>query len=491
MNKTVIITLGMAACLAQGHAQNNRNSTARQALDDFRREVRGELNDFRRQAMEQFIDFVKNPWQEFEQTAPTPAPHDEPVPPVTIPEEDRDKPVEDNPVIIEEVITPPQPEPQPQPVAPIEEVPVREEKKVTFTFFGTEGSVRCDATRCPRITGAGRSDIAHGLELLSDSQFDNLILDCLQLRRDLQLSDWAYLNMLRSLSTTIAGTGTNSSVLLMAYLYMQSGYKMRLATHSNHLLMLYNSRHRIYDKVVYEIDGELYYCLDSLPARLNICQAAYPGEKGLSLLVNSCQRLQNRMSQPRTITSRNYADFSLTTSVNLNLIDFYNTYPTSMLGDDFMTRWAMYANTPLDSTVAIQVKTDLEGKLSGMGQKEAVQRLLNLLQTGLQYEYDNTVWGQDRAFFPEETLYYPYADCEDRAILLSRMVRDLMGLRCILVYYPGHLAMAIAFTEDVQGDYIMTGQQRYVVCDPTFIGAPVGVTMPGMDNMAAKVIMLE
>lgn len=113
------------------------------------------------------------------------------------------------------------------------------------------------------------------------------------------------------------------------------------------------------------------------------------------------------------------------------------------------------------------------------------------MQTAFVYEYDDKVWGGDRAFFPEETLYYPYCDCEDRSILFTRLVRDLLGLKCILVYYPGHLAAAVCFTDSVSGDYIMLDGDRFTICDPTYIGAPVGLTMPDMDNQRAKVILLS
>ena len=98
--------------------------------------------------------------------------------------------------------------------------------------------------------------------------------------------------------------------------------------------------------------------------------------------------------------------------------------------------------------------------------------------------------GHDRAFFAEETLYYPYCDCEDRAILFTRLVRDLLGLKCILVYYPGHLASAVCLKQQVNGDYILLDGDVYTICDPTYIGAPVGITMPEMDNRSAKVIKL-
>lgn len=119
------------------------------------------------------------------------------------------------------------------------------------------------------------------------------------------------------------------------------------------------------------------------------------------------------------------------------------------------------------------------------------ERLLNFVQTAFVYEYDDKVWGGDRAFFAEEMLYNPYCDCEDRSVLFSRLVRDLLGLDVILVYYPGHLATAVCFAEDVSGDYIMLSGRRFVVCDPTYIGAGVGRTMPDMNNRSANVILLD
>ncbi len=404
----------------------------------------------------------------------------------------QEKPVKAHPVVIDEVVQPTPPEPQPQPVEPIEEVPVEEEQTIDFTFFGTHAHVRCNANLCPKLPVARDTEVADALTVLSSDRFDNLIVDCLKLRDDLHLSDWAYLLMLRAMAEAVAGEGTNGSVLLMAYVYMQSGYKMRLASDGQKLFMLYASKHTIYEQGAFEVDGDLYYGIDGLPEKMYICQASFPREKGLSLYVNSNQQLECRPSEERTITSKAFPDVQLNTSVNLNLIDFYNTYPTSNVGGNLMTRWAMYANTPLDSLVETKIKAELGPKLKGLSEKDAVERLLNLVQTGLEYEYDTKVWGHDRAFFAEESVYYPYADCEDRSIFLSRLVRDLLGLKCVLIYYPRHLAMAVHFTERVNGDVIYLDNVDYVVCDPTFIsGAPVGRTMPDVDNSTAKAILLK
>jgi hypothetical protein len=61
----------------------------------------------------------------------------------------------------------------------------------------------------------------------------------------------------------------------------------------------------------------------------------------------------------------------------------------------------------------------------------------------------------------------------------------------VLVYYPGHLATAVAFPTIEKGDCIILNGKRFTICDPTYIGAPVGATMPKMNNQSAQVILLE
>ena len=69
-------------------------------------------------------------------------------------------------------------------------------------------------------------------------------------------------------------------------------------------------------------------------------------------------------------------------------------------------------------------------------------------------------------------------------------MRDLLGLDVILVYYPGHLAAAVAFPSDVAGEYIDYIGRRFTITDPTYIGAPVGLSMPDLDNDSVIVVEL-
>lgn len=459
----------------------------------FRDAKNREFEDFRAKVNKEYADLVKKTWEEFNAFQGIPKPKEEPpVPPVIFPEEDKDKPVKDTPKPFEEVIPVVEPEPQPEPVAPIEEVPKPQvEMYYPFNFYGTELKVRLEDKHRFTLSGCSEKAVATAWNTLSGSDYNNALHDCLAIRSANKLCDWAYLQMLNTLSASFFKGRKNEAALFAAFLYCQSGYKMRLASDGNRLFLLYASKHMIYDANYWDIDGTHFYAWDCDADQLAICQVGFPKEKPLSLQVSTEQLLAFQSSAQRSLQSERYQDVKAVVHTNKNLIKFFDTYPTSMINNDFGTRWAMYANTPLSQQARNTLYPALRGAIKGKSQLDAVNRLLNFVQTAFVYEYDDKVWGYDRAFFADETLYYPYCDCEDRSILFSRLVRDLLGLKVVLLYYPGHLATAVLFTDNVTGDYIAMGGKRYVVCDPTYIGAPVGATMTGMDNAKAKVILLE
>lgn len=106
---------------------------------------------------------------------------------------------------------------------------------------------------------------------------NNAIRDCLETRIRYKLCDWAYLSFLDELCRRFC-PDVNGATLLTAFLYCQSGYQMRLANADNKLIMLFGSRHQIYDKEYYTIDGTNFYPLGSLPGSVSICNAVYEGE---------------------------------------------------------------------------------------------------------------------------------------------------------------------------------------------------------------------
>ena len=456
--------------------------------EKFSKHAKAEYEDYRAQCNAEYVKFLERAWKEYKVLPSIPRPKDEVVPPTIMPRQDKNK-KQAKEILIENVVSPILSLPQPKPISPIYENDKVEEKNFSFSYMGTTCEVRLPKDLNIRMSGCESCMIATIWKQLATNAMDNTIRDFLALRLKMQLCDWAYLNLIDTFAKAFCGHG-NEAVIMAAFIYSQSGYKMRLGRDCEKLYLLYGSKHGIYEKGYIVIEGINYYPLDDKVERMEISDFSFPQEQSMSLYIENAQKFTIRPSAKRKLASEQYHDVTIDSQVNLNLIQFYNTYPSSEVNGNFMTRWKMYADTPMDESVSQMLYPDIKNKIEGLSDVQAVNQILNWVQTAFQYEYDDKVWGHDRAFFAEETLYYPYCDCEDRAILFTRLVRDLLGLKCILVYYPGHLASAVCLKQQVNGDYISLDGDVYTICDPTYIGAPVGITMPEMDNRSATVIKL-
>lgn len=463
---------------------------------NYKRQQQSDYENFRQKANADYAEFLKKHWeglQAFKGIKPPEPPA--PVPPVVIPEEDREKERKDDPKPYEEVVVvePPKPQPTPvEPVAPPEPVKPKQET-ISTNFFGTR--IECLVEKKPQFTlgSLDEESISKAWGRLSDGHCDALLSQCMKLRGRYRLSDWGYIQLLDSISS-VCCKRPNEATFLMCWLYCQSGYKMRLARDNNRLYMLFASENLIYNISYFEINNELFYCYKGgeVGSSLYVCDVAFPKERTMTLKMTSEPQLKVRTSNKRTLKSKQYPALTLTTTVNQNLIDFYSNYPTGSINEDFGTRWAMYANTPLSEEARKAIYPRLKKLMEGKSKLKATEELLNFVQTAFVYEYDDKVWGCDRAFFAEETLFYPYADCEDRSILFSRLVRDLLGLKVVLIYYPGHLATAVHFVgEQPNGDYLELKDGKYYIADPTYIGAPVGVSMPDIREDIKNVVILK
>jgi len=481
-NKIALLIM-MSFCMASSiHAQSFEEQ-----FYEFKHRNEDKYSAFRDECNRNYADFLRTAWDWYEGKAPMPKPKElNPVPPRPYNEKEGSEPIAIEPI----EVSPIEDVPQPKPVEPIREQPSPTEDYFSISFYGITCKVRLPEIARLNINDCSPKSIAHTWEQLASDEMNNAIRDCLETRIRYQLCDWAFISFLEKLGKEFC-TDSNGATMLTAFLFCQSGYQMRLAIDGNRLILLYGSRHQIYDMGYFEIDNTYFYPLSEPTNSIQICNASFEEEKPLSLAITSEQLLGDIMSSPRNIQSERFPDISVSSQTSTQLIDFFNIYPTSVLDNNPMTRWALYANTPLSKKTKESIYPSLSKAISGLSNESATNKLLNWVQTGFEYEYDDKVWGQDRAFFAEETLYYPYCDCEDRSILFSRLVRDLLGLDVALIYYPGHLATAVCFNEDVQGNAIVINGRKFIICDPTYIGAPVGAQMPDLDYDKIQAIVLK
>ncbi|MBQ0089948.1 MAG: hypothetical protein KBT27_11535 [Prevotellaceae bacterium] len=530
----LVTIFGTCGVFAQSMSFDKFKQQQNSKFNQFKTDKQAEFDAFRKRVNDQYAAFMEQSWEQMQskpavtpkkepevkpvvyqeptpapvpapQPAPTPAPQPQPTPkptpaptpqpapqpaPAPTPTPKPAPAPQPTPQVLpiqQEIVEVPKPTPAPEPIAPVQpkEDPY---KAVSVSFYGTTVSVGFPEPDNFKLAGLNEKQLANAWKQLATDKYDITIANALEARKKLKLCDWGYLQMLQAITKKHYGN-TNEAVFMQVFLMTQSGYRVRMANGNGKLYMLISSQYSICDMPYYTIDNQKFYAIDFAGGSLQICKAAYDKEKSLSLQIAQTQNLTQQATQKRILTSKKGVTAGV--CVNKNLIDFYNNYPCGYLNNDLSTRWAAYANTPLEQSVKDMLYPTLKKTIQNMTQKDAVGIILNWVQTAFEYEYDDNVWGGDRAFFATETLYYPYCDCEDRSILFSRLVRDLIGLPVALLYYPGHLATAVAFQDEVRGDYVLIRDKKYTICDPTYIGANVGMTMPGMNNQKAKAIVLK
>lgn len=430
----------------------------------------------------EYENYMRKSWEEYTAITGIPRPKED-MPPIIFDKENQEhRSIKEIPI---KVIQVPTPHPQPQPIAPIKGDNMQG-SKIEVLFFNTPIAVRKPNNLSFTISESSNKGFADAWARMSNGDFNNLILDCVEVRNLYSLSDWAYLSFLQLLSEKLFGK-SNEAVFLQAYIYALSGYSMRLAFgETGKLYMLIESEYILFDMLYFEVGDKTFYPLNCDEESLFICDAMIPDEKAMTLQIYQEQKLKYDTYDHLNTISNN--EVNVQCAINKNMIDFFNTYPSGQLGEDFGTLWAMYANTPIDKRIRESLYPQLKKYIYGKNEEESANLILNWMQTAFEYQYDDSIWGYDRAFFPIETLYYPYCDCEDKSILFSRIVRDVMGLDVVLLYVPGHLATAVKFNSDIEGDFVIIDEEKYIICDPTCVGAPVGMSCT--DDEDAEVIKL-
>ena len=455
---------------------------AREQYGDARLKAEAEYAAFRKRANEEYAAAAGRDWTRMgvKPAVPKPKEPEPPKPPVPQP----DKTPSTTPLPKGEVVPPPvkvDPIPAPPIPAPVPSVPT-----VAFDFYGTRCNVHADAQELRfSLPSVDEKNVAKVWKQLSQEKYDGLLHDCLAQREALRLSDWGYVCLLGSIGEQMLGKQSDEAVLLQAYLLAQSGYRVRMGREDGHLVLLIPFDKPIYNYSYVTVDGIPHYVLSgNKGSSVQVCEVAYPGEQVARIQMGQLPKLTGGPKRSRALQSKRYSALKATVEVDKGLVDFLNGYPLS-------NAWDSYALAGLSDGVKATLYPALRSQIRGKSKKDAAGMLLNFVQTTFDYATDQEQFGYERPLFGDESLYYPQNDCEDRSIFYSILVRDLLGLDVVLVHWPGHLATAVAFPEEVAGDYFPLDGRNYTVCDPTYIGAAIGETMPQFKTVSAQLIKIR
>jgi hypothetical protein len=362
-----------------------------------------------------------------------------------------------------------------------EEEPIKTMKaapyKKNFDFYGKPLSISYYPEDLPILDFVSEGTIFEFCKGLSSlSHLKNLIAKLLVYSIKLELNEWGILSMIRYASETMF-EDKNEQVLFVMYALSIYDFDMRIGMDAMDVYLLIAASQPIYNTYLINdtVQRKSYYWIPFKKDRSrlpDVIMVAYDSTANNKISL----KIVKTPLIGQTITSRSvkFNDERITVNVYKEYIDFLNDIPDCDL--------IVNVGAPLSDIVLKSLDDFFIPNFKNKNDFERIELLLDFCHT-LPYEIDSLQFGRENYLFPDETLYYPFSDCEDKAVLFVRLVERYTGLKSIVLKYPRHISVAIALNEFTTKDFdcITFNGSKYCICDPTYKLSPIGSLPPEFD----------
>lgn len=367
------------------------------------------------------------------------------------------------------------------------ELPASTESTGTVTlnvdFYGNESKLTFPST-IPQIKRISAESIsAYFIQASNSSPISKLGSELLSLKQKLRLNDWGYYQLVEKCAGQLE-SDSSAKTLLTWVLLIKSGYNAKTGFSGNAVYLLLPFRETLFNNYYIGMNGQDYF-IPSADVKaeeiqqMTVHKADYPNNSTFSLMIAQLPDLGSETINKDLV----FGGRKLSINQSGQLIDFYKDYP--------MCEIKVYFSSPLSEMTVSSLEKYFKPLFSGLTEKEKIAVLLEFTQKSFPYQTDQEQFAREKYFFPDELFFYPSSDCEDRAILFAKLVKHFTRLNCIALDYPGHVNTAVNFGEDTRGTFITVKGKKYIVCDPTYINAPIGYLPDEFKGITPKVITFD
>lgn len=330
--------------------------------------------------------------------------------------------------------------------------------------------------------------ISEAWKALSVSEYKPLLAQIRNTQKGLLLNDWGMYLFLQNLGKGMYINEAQASIFTWFFM-TKLGYNIKVGFNAKDVAILAPAKKVMYSTTYYTLGGMRYYALDTYAGRKKLgkiftYEQNYPrAEAKLDFSIEQMPNLRELKQTKKLSFTYDKQKHILNIPYNASLVQFFEDYP--------QVAYEHYFNAPVSFESKKNLVTQLKPILEGKGEVEAVNILLRFVQNAFAYKVDEAQFNHEKVMLPDETLYYKYSDCEDRAILFAFLVKEILGLDVVGLKYPQHMATAVALKQNIKGDSLQYKGKKYLVADPTYINANIGMTMPQVAGKKIEVIAIN
>ncbi|MEM8964900.1 MAG: hypothetical protein AAGE93_00670 [Bacteroidota bacterium] len=357
-------------------------------------------------------------------------------------------------------------------------------QRVQLTFYENQLSLPYDPRlRLPKKDRYDAQVLSEAWVSLSNAYAKELIHSLYRYKNRFNLNDWGYYQLVRQFTGQLYSLDDPRAVLTAWFLLNKSRYRAKIGYANNQLYLLMPTNCTVYSATYYQFGEQTYYAIGNAPNSIYTYDQDYAGaDLTFDLEVRNPLSLGGNPEKKTFSFRYGGEEYAIQLAYNTRAIAFYQDYPEVDL------------RVKLESTLSREAKESLilqfQPLLQDRTSPDAVGLLLRFVQTAFEYELDQAQFGREKYFFPEEVLHFTASDCEDRSALFAYLVRQLLGLKVVGLQYPGHVATAVGLS-GVEGEYIERDDEYFVVCDPTYMNAPIGRVMPRFAQKKVELVPLR
>lgn len=383
-------------------------------------------------------------------------------------------------------ITPKELVAEPKPAEPKEYKFEDKTKNTSFNFYGDKLKISYPkALSDIRTTLANDKTISEAWEKTSRTEYSPLLTQLENFSDSYGLNPWGVYKLANTLSEKIYKNRTNR-IIFTAFILTQMEMNCKVAHSNNKAYLLLPSEKPLYSKPYLTIDNTKFYIITPVTEKLtkiNTYTAEFPGvPDNFDLTIYKLPKLREIEANKRLSFNYNGVNHGINVTYNRALVEFFEDYP--------QTHYENYFETDLHPRSREAIIKALEPIIKGKSESEAVNIILHFVQKSFEYQTDQEQFNREKPLFPEETLHYKYSDCEDRSVLFTYLVKEMLGLEVVGLKYPGHMSTAVLLKEPGE-DSVKIGNKNYTIADPTFINANIGMAMPSYKNSTPEVIGIK
>lgn len=298
-------------------------------------------------------------------------------------------------------------------------------------------------------------------------------------------NDYLLNNFLTSFTAQIYPGRTWQQRLLQWFLGSKLGYQSRIVYNDRGIYIVYACDDPVYGLSFFTMSGHRYVMLDKgRTGSVYTYPENYPGaDHIMSFRVRTMPTIPSQAAERTLRFDYQRQHIEIPVKFDVSIPNYFTNYP--------QTGIQFYGEAPLSPVLRKSLGDGISPYLAGKSEIEIANFLLALTQKSFSYMTDDQQFGREKWNFAEETLFYPYSDCEDRSVFFIQLMRLHTRLPVVFLEYPGHMAAAVKFSQPPPGDQVVVSGETFTVCDPTYIGARLGMAMPQFKAVAPKVVAVR